>query len=185
MHMNTSSNGNIFRVTGHLCEAGEFPAQRPVTRSFDVFFDLRLNKRLTEQSRGWWFETLSCPLWRPRNESLQMIFITNHATLWTHILRITTARKLPSGSLMHTSPLGIELPYLQRTHCLIPNVKFINSGAISIFKAVDPRTNFKGIPSFDGFRPGSRKSIALFATWIHVTAIQVGPDALPRLPRED
>ena len=25
-----------------------FPAQRPVTRSFDVFFDLRLNKRLSE-----------------------------------------------------------------------------------------------------------------------------------------
>ena len=24
---------------------GEFPAQRPVTRSFDVFFDLRLNNR--------------------------------------------------------------------------------------------------------------------------------------------
>ena len=41
---------------------GEFPAQRPVTRSFDVFFDLRLNKRLSKQSRGWWFETLSCPL---------------------------------------------------------------------------------------------------------------------------
>ena len=34
---------------------GEFPAQRPVTRSFDVFFDLRLNKRLSKQSRGWWF----------------------------------------------------------------------------------------------------------------------------------
>ena len=27
---------------------GEFPSQRPVTRSFDVFFDLRLNKRLSE-----------------------------------------------------------------------------------------------------------------------------------------
>ena len=25
---------------------GEFPAQRPATRSFDVFFDLHLNKRL-------------------------------------------------------------------------------------------------------------------------------------------
>ena len=25
---------------------GEFPAQRPVTRSFDVVFDLRLNKWL-------------------------------------------------------------------------------------------------------------------------------------------
>ena len=43
---------------------GEFPAQRPVTRSFDVFFDLRLNKRLNKQSWGWWFETLSGPLWR-------------------------------------------------------------------------------------------------------------------------
>ena len=47
----TSSNGNIFRVTGHLCAgnspvSGEFPAQMPVTRSFDVFFDLRLYKRL-------------------------------------------------------------------------------------------------------------------------------------------
>ena len=46
---------------------GEFPAQRPVTRSFDVFFDLRLNKRLSKQSWGWWFETPSCPLWRHRN----------------------------------------------------------------------------------------------------------------------
>ena len=39
--MMTSSNGNIFRVTGHLCGVytgpGEFPTQMPVTRSFDVF----------------------------------------------------------------------------------------------------------------------------------------------------
>ena len=46
---------------------GEFPAQRPVTRSFDVFFYLRLNKRLSKQSRGWWFETLPRPLWRHSN----------------------------------------------------------------------------------------------------------------------
>ena len=46
---------------------GEFPAQRPVTRSFDIFFDLRLNKRLSKQSWGWWFETPSRPLWRHRN----------------------------------------------------------------------------------------------------------------------
>ena len=49
---------------GNSPVTGEFPAQRPVTRSFDVFFNLRLNKRLSKQSRGWWFETLSCPLWR-------------------------------------------------------------------------------------------------------------------------
>ena len=35
---------------------GEFPAQRPVTRSFDDFFDLRPNKRLSKQSWGWSFE---------------------------------------------------------------------------------------------------------------------------------
>ena len=59
----TSSNGSIFRVTGLLC--GElFSAQRPVTRSLDVFFHLRLNKRLSKQSSGWWFETPPRPLWR-------------------------------------------------------------------------------------------------------------------------
>ena len=69
--MMTSLNGNIFRVTGHLCGEftgpGEFPAQRPVTRSFDVFFDLYLNKQLSKQPRGWWFETPSWSLWRQCN----------------------------------------------------------------------------------------------------------------------
>ena len=47
---------------------GEFPTQRPVTRSFDVFFDLRLNKPMSKQPWGSWFETLSRSLWRHRNE---------------------------------------------------------------------------------------------------------------------
>ena len=42
---------------------GEFPSQGPVTRSFDVFFDPRLNKRLSKQSRRRWFETPSRSLW--------------------------------------------------------------------------------------------------------------------------
>ena len=46
---------------------GEFPAQRPVTRSFDVFFDLCPNKRLSKQWWGWWFETPSSPLRRHCN----------------------------------------------------------------------------------------------------------------------
>ena len=66
--MMPSSNGIIFRVTGPLSgefpDTGEFPAQRPVTRSFDVFFDLRLNKRLSKHPRRRWFETLSRSLWR-------------------------------------------------------------------------------------------------------------------------
>ena len=69
--MMTSSDGNIFRVTGHLCREftghGEFPAQRPVTQSFDVFFDLRLNKGMNKQWWGWWLETPWCPLWRHSN----------------------------------------------------------------------------------------------------------------------
>ena len=47
---------------------GEFPSQRPVTRSFDVIFDLCLKKKqFSTQSRCWWFETPSCPLWRHCN----------------------------------------------------------------------------------------------------------------------
>ena len=81
--MMTSSNGNIFRVTGPLCGEftgpGEFPTQRPVTRSFDVFFDLRLNKRLSKQPRGWWFEMPSWSLWCQCNVSVNF---TPHVARW-------------------------------------------------------------------------------------------------------
>ena len=52
---------------GNSPVTGEFPTQRPVTRSFDVYFDLRPNERLSKQSWGWWFETLSRSLWRHHN----------------------------------------------------------------------------------------------------------------------
>ena len=54
---------------GNSPASAEFPARRPVTRSFDIFFDLCLNKRLRKQSWGWWFETLSRPLWRHCNDT--------------------------------------------------------------------------------------------------------------------
>ena len=70
--MMTSSNDKTFSALLAICAGnspvpGEFPTQRPVTRSFDVYFDLRLNKRLCKQSWGWWLETLLCPLWRHSN----------------------------------------------------------------------------------------------------------------------
>ena len=52
---------------GNSPVTGEFPTQKPGTRSFDVFFDLCLNKRLSKQSWGWWSETPSHPLWRHNN----------------------------------------------------------------------------------------------------------------------
>ena len=45
----------------------EFPSQGRVARSFDGFFDLHLNKRLSKPSRLRWFETPSPPLWRYYN----------------------------------------------------------------------------------------------------------------------
>ena len=44
---------------------GEFPSQRPETRSFDVFVDLCLTKRWSKQSWGWWFEMPLRSLRRP------------------------------------------------------------------------------------------------------------------------
>ena len=66
--MTTSSNGNICGRNSPV--TGEFPSQRPVTQSFDVFFDLRLNKRLREPSRRRWFGTPSCSLWRHCNDAM-------------------------------------------------------------------------------------------------------------------
>ena len=54
---------------GNSLVPGEFLAQKPVTRSFDVLFDLRLNKWLSKQSWGCLFERPSRPLWRHCNVS--------------------------------------------------------------------------------------------------------------------
>ena len=74
----TSSNGN------------KFPLYWPLTRNFDVFFDLRLNKWLSKQSWGWWFETPSHPVWRDGNElksretSLDIILSSVYVALYFH-----------------------------------------------------------------------------------------------------
>ena len=71
-NMITSSNGNIFRITDPLC--GKFTGHRwiPHANASDAelwfFWYLRLNKRLSKQSRGWWFATPSRPLWRHCND---------------------------------------------------------------------------------------------------------------------
>ena len=82
--MMMSSNGNIFGITSYLCGEftgpGEFPAQWPVTRNFDVFFHLRPNKRLSTQWWGWWLETPLRPLWRRCN--IVLCFIWDGLTHW-------------------------------------------------------------------------------------------------------
>ena len=88
---------NIFRVTGPLC--GEFtgywwiPLKKAVTCSFDVFFDLCLNKRLSKQSWGCWFERPSRSLWRHCND-------TNYRKEW--VISSVCGRK-GSGEIHHHS----------------------------------------------------------------------------------
>ena len=118
--MMTSSNGHIFRVTGPLCGEftgpGEFPTQRPVTRSFGVFFDLRLNKRLSKQPWGWWFETLSLSLWRHRNAVIDWgsgddIFHWRSTGICCHLILLLLL-------LLFSCPcvLNVSLPDCYRVH---------------------------------------------------------------------
>ena len=67
---------------GNSALTGRFPAQRPVTRGFDVFFDLRLNKRLSKQCWGWWFETPSRPLWRHCNVTVVIEYRCHNHFFW-------------------------------------------------------------------------------------------------------
>ena len=89
--------------------SGEFPAQRPVTRSFDVFFDLRLNKRLSKQSRCRWFETPSRSLWSHRNDML-------HITHWRLVIIITASWPVTTYSRRYVQH-GIHHKVICRHFC--------------------------------------------------------------------
>ena len=68
---------------GNSPVTGEFLARRPVTRSSDIFYDLRLIKRLSKQYWSWWFETPSRPLWRHSNElHTDKVAICDCRNLW-------------------------------------------------------------------------------------------------------
>ena len=70
---------------GNSPVTGEFPTQRPVARSFDIFFDLRPNIRLRKRYWGWWFKKKSCPLWRHCNavSNFTTIAQATRVTLYT------------------------------------------------------------------------------------------------------
>ena len=79
---------------------GEFPSQRPATRSLGVFFDLRPNKRLSKQSWCWWFETLSCPLWRQRNVYMVWPLTTNIGVTRVIQSMVTTGEFFKTGIIL-------------------------------------------------------------------------------------
>ena len=60
---------------GNSSVTDELPSQRPVTLGFDVLFDLCLNKRLSKQSRCWWFGMPLLSLWCHCNVSLSQLLL--------------------------------------------------------------------------------------------------------------
>ena len=67
---------------GNSPVTGEFPAQMPVTRSFDVFFDLRLNNGWVNNREA---GDLSCH--RAQYDVIVMIVQKSSFNVWTNILR--------------------------------------------------------------------------------------------------
>ena len=110
---------------GNSPVTGEFPAHRPVTQSFDIFFHLRLNERSSKQSSDWWFETPSLPLWRHSNAYICRLF---GLSVWlcaicclTHWGRVTHICWLTAPSHHLTQPTftinDILVRPIQRTAC--------------------------------------------------------------------
>ena len=92
---------------------GEFPTQKPVTRSFVVFFDLCRNKGLSKQSGGWWFETLSRPLWRHCNVIASVDLDTEGAVASVAMQLTSFAEYFGPGTTLHHC--GQETPPRQRS----------------------------------------------------------------------
>ena len=79
---------------GNSPVTGEFPSQRPVTRSFGVFFDLRMNKQLSKQSRRRWFENH-----RANYDTTVMWMI--HICIWHHCSPIKSSTQYYQLSVRH------------------------------------------------------------------------------------
>ena len=91
-HQMETFSALLAMCAGNSPVPGEFPTQRPVTRSFDVFFHLLPNKRLSKHWWGWWFETPSRPLRRHSN-----VMCSNGLELLVHCWSIVKG-------IIHLSP---------------------------------------------------------------------------------
>ena len=112
-----TSSALLAICAGNSPVPGEFHAQRPVTRSFDVFFDLRLNKRLSKQSWGWWFETLPRPLCRHSNVIAFFLSCFSYESLGLYSFSIIRLIQIQKAKLRHSILVKIlrDAIYLKHT----------------------------------------------------------------------
>ena len=107
---------------GNSLVISEFPAQRSVTLSFDVFFDPHLNKRLCKQSWGWWFERPLCSLWRYCN------------TYSGHDLGHQSACRCPCNWwFWYLFPIWFPSLFFPHTTHNVPTTKFLAYSAFPLF----------------------------------------------------
>ena len=78
-HQMETFSASLALCAGNSPVAREFPSQRPVTRSFDVLFDLYLNKRLTVNNR----EAGDLRRYRTHYDVTVMFC---HNSLWNHMI---------------------------------------------------------------------------------------------------
>ena len=127
-----------------LCEGNspvtrEFPSQRPVTRSLDVFFHRDLNKRLSKQSRRWWFETLSCSLRRHCNGIITSRFlrVNFHRSLRPCFWRINCHKIIAPKFFAHRLPHVFDLTTITRS--LFTGPQYVDCYMVSAFRFVTHR----------------------------------------------
>ena len=105
---------------GNSPVSGEFPSQRPVTRSFDVFFDLCPKKRLGKQLWGWWFETPSGSLWRYCNETLFSRGL-HYRLQQTHVIDVPIFLRVTSQACFQHNDCPITREVILRQVVITPN----------------------------------------------------------------
>ena len=149
---------------GNSAATGEFPSQMAVTRGFDVFFDLRVDKRLSTQSRRWWFETPSHSLWRHCNDiPWQSIHI--------HVLEATTYRHLMRWKSLQTTmqSCGHPLSLVRWTSTEPKNVSWWRH-QMEIFSALLALCSGNSSPVIGEFSP--QRPVNVLISTISVAALQ-------------
>ena len=130
LHQMETFSALLALSAGNSPVPGEFPTQRPVTRSSDVFFDLRLNKRLSKQSWDWWSKKPSRPLWRHRNGSLWISSLYRYQ----NITLIKACEKLCRDHPYYYFDLGQHYIYTHRE-------LWIQNGGICAFREMNLNSN--------------------------------------------
>ena len=142
---------------------GEFPSQMPVSRSSDAFFDLGMDKRLSEQSRRWWFVTLPCSLWCNCNVHRQFS--------WTAV----EVRALLSNEIPHITIYSKRLSNNRRLNCLFTRLFRLTSKITSLVHFEGNTSVTRGFPSQRASNERGNPFHLMTSSWVKQNVPRVFP----------